>query len=753
MGKQKRRTARKADNAGKIANAEMSGADLSSGSESDILTHPLQQTLIARSSVTGYDSDTSMDSCPPLEHTIPCIHIATGLDGQCGNFNSSAPVFDVEGQHRTLDNGLPTHSTHTCRPNTPSNFGPGVHTHITCNSDGVDTQMRSGDIGAPAATTHSPNNIGQSANMVFSSDVTRNFVASIVDLAEAVKGSNDRSQQNHQVMSDVLLKTNETLSHMSRFSQQNADILRNGMSDMAQQMGCMRDSINLMSEMWSKDRQPLRENEHGPNRVMSPVHSHSQTHVDSGTAYLGINVLTQSTPIQSRSSIACSTTHMDSRPRSTQSRSTTRSQSSHRDDPLTQSPLIVHTSGHHTSSSNAGRSNTEMRSDTNTPIDLTLSRQAPVASLPTIETIVDHTRQTTSNAGHTKLPKFTGEGRSSWKVWYTRFTTVAEIHHWDENRCLSELVQHLDGSAADFVFDQISDDCRFNYMRLVREINSRFLTEETRKTYRIQFGKRIQRYRESVEDFASELKRLYDRAYERKDPEIRQQALVDRFLAGLRDQELQFAVEWSKEPSTIEEAVRHVIHYMEARQGRGSEKHNEYDALSRTNHHSRKVTFSDDSDDSDDCFETHGRDTRSPLRRSPHSVRQVVNASGSPGLDTKPSPSVANASSNLVQAMEQFVACFGNNSRAAKGKDIPVVSAVRDMANIQCFQCRGFGHYKRECPELVYQHAPIPQAPRMNNNTGSGGNGSISSHRPNIRYRSGSRDRHEPQSTRNLSLN
>ncbi len=59
-----------------------------------------------------------------------------------------------------------------------------------------------------------------------------------------MKGSNDRSQQNHQVLSDVLLKTNETLSHMSRFSQQNADILQNGMHDMAQQMGCMRDSIN-----------------------------------------------------------------------------------------------------------------------------------------------------------------------------------------------------------------------------------------------------------------------------------------------------------------------------------------------------------------------------------------------------------------------------------------------------------------------------------------------------------------------------
>ncbi len=162
-----------------------------------------------------------------------------------------------------------------------------------------------------------------------------------------------------------------------------------------------------------------------------------------------------------------------------------------------------------------------------------------------------------------------------------------------------------------------------------------------------------------MEDFAAELKRLYDRAYERKDPEIRQQSLVDKFLAGLQDQDLQFAVEWSKEPSTIEEAIRHVIHYMEARQGRTYEKNSEYSSGScRYSPNHRRVTFSDDSD-SDDHSDSPTRRpaSRSPIRRSRPSVRQVVSSNGKSNGDTKPPG--ADAGRTLVQAMEQFVASFG----------------------------------------------------------------------------------------------
>ena len=72
--------------------------------------------------------------------------------------------------------------------------------------------------------------------------------------------------------------------------------------------------------------------------------------------------------------------------------------------------------------------------------------------------------------------------------------------------------------AAEFVFDEISPDCRSNYSYLFRELDLRFKCIETNKSYRALFSKRTQHFGESVENYASELKRLYDKAYPGKNP-------------------------------------------------------------------------------------------------------------------------------------------------------------------------------------------------------------------------------------------
>ena len=54
---------------------------------------------------------------------------------------------------------------------------------------------------------------------------------------------------------------------------------------------------------------------------------------------------------------------------------------------------------------------------------------------------------------------------------------------------------------------------------------------ETNKTFHGQFGKRTQRIGESVEDNSAERKRIYDKAYPGRNPEMRRQLLLQQFLA------------------------------------------------------------------------------------------------------------------------------------------------------------------------------------------------------------------------------
>ena len=65
---------------------------------------------------------------------------------------------------------------------------------------------------------------------------------------------------------------------------------------------------------------------------------------------------------------------------------------------------------------------------------------------------------TCSKHQHVCLPAFAGNSNDSWKVWHARFTTIANLNKWDETTRLSELMQRLQGTVAEFVFDEILEE-------------------------------------------------------------------------------------------------------------------------------------------------------------------------------------------------------------------------------------------------------------------------------------------------------
>ena len=169
----------------------------------------------------------------------------------------------------------------------------------------------------------------------------------------------------------------------------------------------------------------------------------------------------------------------------------------------------------------------------------------------------------TNRLDSVKLLNF--NGKESWKVWFNIFSEVADRKRWSNEKRLDELLPRLQGTAGEFVFGQLRMAIRGYYDTLIFELNSRFSVVETKKTYAAQFSKRNQKVGETTEEYAAELKRLYDRAYAHRDSGTRQEDLLRRFLDGLYDDKARFQVEYVKEPKTIDEAVFFVVDFEETR--------------------------------------------------------------------------------------------------------------------------------------------------------------------------------------------
>ena len=76
---------------------------------------------------------------------------------------------------------------------------------------------------------------------------------------------------------------------------------------------------------------------------------------------------------------------------------------------------------------------------------------------------------------------------------------------------------------------------------------------ETHKTYEAQFSKRNQLPGETIEEYATVSKRLYGKAFIKRNPDSRQEALLRRLLNVLVDDQDGFEVEYYKDPTNIDE--------------------------------------------------------------------------------------------------------------------------------------------------------------------------------------------------------
>ena len=65
-----------------------------------------------------------------------------------------------------------------------------------------------------------------------------------------------------------------------------------------------------------------------------------------------------------------------------------------------------------------------------------------------------------------KLPPF--NGKEEWKVWVSRFESVAKRHNWDDDTKLDNILSELQGRAGEFVFNQLTEEEISCYPKLIK---------------------------------------------------------------------------------------------------------------------------------------------------------------------------------------------------------------------------------------------------------------------------------------------
>ena len=279
----------------------------------------------------------------------------------------------------------------------------------------------------------------------------------------------------------------------------------------------------------------------------------------------------------------------------------------------------------------------------------------------------------------------------------SRFETVAERRGWSDDKKLDNLIPKLQGKAGEFVFTQLPRGTLSCYSELIKELNSRFRVVETKRTFAAQFSQRTQRQGETAEEFAAELKRLYAKAYNFRGETTKQEDLVRRFLDGLRNSDARFEVEYNKEPVNIDEAVFHVVNFVQTRR-RGSAE--EYSDRKFKKYTRRTNVESDGSSDEEGQAEDNDRVYRLPAKKDTvqnfKADRDQKKKESDKPTDNA-SLKVLNGTKDLMQdlvkqILELTKTTSGNTDTQQQQR--PYIGR-----NVLCYGCGILGHMVRDCPQ------------------------------------------------------
>ena len=150
------------------------------------------------------------------------------------------------------------------------------------------------------------------------------------------------------------------------------------------------------------------------------------------------------------------------------------------------------------------------------------------------------------------LPEpFTGE--TDYCDWIDHFENVAAVNGWDEAAKLQWLRVRLTGRAQT-ALKRLPEATRESYADTLAALKRRFEPESKRELYIAEFQARRKGKTESWADFAEDLRKLADRAYNDLQEEAKEKLSLNRYLDQIADSQVSFGVKQSR-PKTLDDAV------------------------------------------------------------------------------------------------------------------------------------------------------------------------------------------------------
>ena len=295
-----------------------------------------------------------------------------------------------------------------------------------------------------------------------------------------------------------------------------------------------------------------------------------------------------------------------------------------------------------------------------------------------------------------KLPKFTGA--ESWKVWFTRFDDIASRREWDDEKRLDVIVSRIDGSAADFVFDELTTEERGSYSKLIQCLHSRFRKIEGEKAFQAMFWRRKQKSAESEEAYAADLKRIYGKAFPSRDCTSRRDDLLRRFLSGLADNDASHDVEFVKDPRDIDEALEEIVKYRETREPSYADE--DRGPTKRRVARVQGEEAEEQAESADDVKVARVN----PVETKPAYIAKAGQAPRNPDNAYVTMSFLKEQMDELKKLLKESKGGPGEaqNTQRRRGRN--------QSGNVQCYNCQGYGHFARDCSSSRRSRSNSPQA-------------------------------------------